>query len=180
MASSDTVRIHDLHFKPLLTDVQVQARVHELAAGLRERFADRCPLFVGILNGAFILMADLVRAFGAPCEVAFVKFSSYAGTASSGNVLTQLALSQDLRNRPVIVVEDIVDTGRTMQFFLNQLRTQSPASISVVALLRKPSAAQFEVPADFVGFDIEDKFVVGYGLDYDGHGRELGGIYQKQ
>lgn len=172
------VRIHDLHFKSLLPERQVQARVEELGAALTQRYAGRNPLFISILSGAFVFASDLIRAFKSDCEVGFVKLSSYRGTRSSGAIQTVMGLEKDLRGRHVIVVEDIVDTGRTLHFFLGELQKQEPASICAVTFLRKPEAAAFPVQVDLVGFDIEDKFVVGYGLDYEGLGRNLTGVYQ--
>ena len=175
---NDEVRIHDLHFKSLLPEQQVRTRVQELGMALTERYSGQNPLFISILSGAFVFASDLIRAFKSDCEVGFVKLSSYRGTQSSGAIQTVMGLEKDLRGRHVIVVEDIVDTGRTLHFFLGELQKQEPASICAVTFLRKPEAAAFPVHVDFVGFDIEDKFVVGYGLDYEGLGRNLPGVYQ--
>lgn len=175
---ADHIIVHDLRFVPLFSEEQVQARVRELGAALTERYADKKPLFISILSGAFVFAADLMRAFQGECEVGFVKLSSYAGTRSTGDIQTVMGLEKDLRNRHLIIVEDIVDTGRTLHFFIDHLRQQSPASICTISFLRKPDAAEFPVPVDFVGFDIENKFVVGYGLDYDSLGRNLPGVYQ--
>jgi hypoxanthine phosphoribosyltransferase len=174
------VRLHDIAFVPLITPEAVQQRVLELGAELNERFAGANPLFIGILNGAFIFAADLVRAFEGACEISFVKLASYSGTKSAGDVRQLLGLEKNVEGRHLIIVEDILDTGRTLHHLSNDLMAQSPASLSIVAFLRKPSAAQFPVQADWVGFDIEDRFVVGYGLDYDGLGRNLPGIYVLQ
>ncbi|MBP6826716.1 MAG: hypoxanthine phosphoribosyltransferase [Saprospiraceae bacterium] len=175
---NDKVQILDLRFVPLLTEQQVQARVQELGATLTERYANKKPLFVSILSGAFVFASDLIRAFKGDCEIGFVKLASYSGTRSTGSIQTVMGLEKDLRDRHIIVVEDIVDTGRTLHFFINQLQIQAPASICTVTFLRKPEAAAFPVQVDLVGFDIEDKFVVGYGLDYEGLGRNLPGVYQ--
>lgn len=172
------IQIRDLSFEPMLSEAEVQARVSELGAALTERLAGTTPLFISILSGAFVFASDLIRAFEGDCEVGFVKLASYVGTRSSGDVQTVMGLEKNLAGRHLVVVEDIVDTGRTLHFFLDHLRQQQPASICTVAFLRKPEAAQFPVPVDFVGFDIEDKFVVGYGLDYDGLGRNLSGVFQ--
>ncbi|MFN0036251.1 MAG: hypoxanthine phosphoribosyltransferase [Saprospiraceae bacterium] len=178
MQTSDSIQVRDLSFVPLLSEAEVQARVRALGKILTERYGGQTPLFISVLSGAFVFAADLMRAFDGHCEVGFVKLASYAGTRSSGDVQTVMGLDKDLRDRHLVVVEDIVDTGRTLHFFLEHLRAQQPASICTVAFLRKPDAAQFPVPMDLVGFDIEDKFVVGYGLDYDGLGRNLAGIWQ--
>ncbi len=172
------VQLHDLHFKPLISEAQVQARVRELGAALTERYAAQNPLFISILSGAFIFASDLMRAFDGACEVSFVKLASYSGTRSTGDVQTVMGLDgAQLHGRHLIVVEDILDTGRTLHFFLDYLRQHAPASICTVTFLRKPDAAQFTVPIDHVGFDIADKFVVGYGLDYEGLGRNLPGVF---
>jgi hypoxanthine phosphoribosyltransferase len=174
----DRVSLHDLHFIPLLDEATVQARVRAIGAELTERYADKNPLFISILSGAFVFASDLMRAFHGNCEVGFVKLASYSGTKSTGSVQTVMGLEKDLRDRHLIIVEDIVDTGRTLHFFLEHLRVQSPASVCTVTFLRKPDAAEFPVPVDYVGFDIDDRFVVGYGLDYEGLGRNLAGVYQ--
>jgi hypoxanthine phosphoribosyltransferase len=171
------VRLHDIAFIPLITPEEVQQRVQELGAELNKRYADSNPLFIGILNGAFVFAADLVRTFEGDCEISFVKLASYSGTRSAGDVRQLLGLDKSVEGRHVVIVEDILDTGRTLHFLANDLLAQNPASISIAAFLRKPSAAQFPVKADFIGFDIEDRFVVGYGLDYDGLGRNLPGVY---
>jgi hypoxanthine phosphoribosyltransferase len=178
MQTSDSIQIHDLSFVPLISEAEVQERVRVLGQDLTERYRGKNPLFISILSGAFVFASDLIRAFDSHCEVGFVKLASYTGTRSSGDVQTVMGLDKDLRDRHLVVVEDIIDTGRTLHFFLDHLRSQQPASITVVTFLRKPEAAQFPVSVDFVGFDIEDKFVVGYGLDYDGLGRNLAGIWQ--
>jgi hypoxanthine phosphoribosyltransferase len=178
MQQANRVQIHDLSFVPLFSEAEVQARVRALGQAISTRHAGQKPLFISILSGAFVFASDLIRAFEGDCEVGFVKLASYTGTRSSGDVQTVMGLDKNLEGRHLVVVEDIVDTGRTLHFFLEHLRAQQPASLSTVAFLRKPEAAQFPVPVDWVGFDIEDKFVVGYGLDYDGLGRNLAGVWQ--
>jgi hypoxanthine phosphoribosyltransferase len=177
MQHDTSIQIRDLRFTPLFSEAQVQARVRALGAALTAQLADKNPLFISILSGAFVFAADLFRAFEGPCEIGFVKLSSYSGTQSSGRVQSVMGLEKDLRGRHVVVVEDIVDTGRTLHYFLGHLQEQAPASITTVAFLRKPDALEFPVPIDQVGFDIDNRFVVGYGLDYDGQGRNLPGVY---
>lgn len=171
------VRLHDKHFVPLIGQEKIQQRVRELGIELNARFAGKTPLFIGILNGAFVFAADLVRTFDGACEISFVKLSSYRGLRSAGDVRQVLGLETPVEGRHVVLVEDILDTGRTLHFLANDLLAQGPATISIAAFLRKPTAAQFPVQADLIGFDIEDRFVVGYGLDYDGLGRNLPAIY---
>lgn len=175
---SDHIQLHDLLFTALFSEKKVQERVQELGFVITQEYHDKQPLFISILSGAFVFAADLMRAFDGNCEVGFVKLASYSGTQSSGSVQTVMGLENDLRDRHIIVVEDIVDSGRTLHFFLEHLRAQNPASICTVAFLRKPEAVEFPVQVDHVGFEIENRFVVGYGLDYDGLGRNLPGIYQ--
>lgn len=177
---SEKIQIRDLSFGPLFSAAQVQARVCELGVALTQQHRESNPLFVSILSGAFVFAADLIRAFEGHCEVGFVKLASYAGTHSTGDVQTIMGLEKDLRGRHIVVVEDIIDTGRTLHFFLEHLRQQQPASLSTVAFLRKPDALEFPVTVEHVGFDIENRFVVGYGLDYDGWGRNLPGIFVLQ
>jgi hypoxanthine phosphoribosyltransferase len=172
------VRLHDLDFVPLISEAIVQERVRVLGSQVSHQYAGKNPLFVSVLSGAFIFAADLMREFEGNCEVNFVKISSYAGTASSGSINTILGLEKSqIEDRSIIVVEDIVDTGRTLHFFLETLKAQNPASVEVVAFLRKPDAMEFDIPIEKIGFDIENRFVVGYGLDYNGLGRNLKGIY---
>lgn len=177
---SERLQIRDLYFVPYLSAAQVQARVHALGTVLTQQYAGKNPLFISILSGAFVFAADLIRAFEGNCEVGFVKLASYSGTRTTGDVQTVMGLEKDLRGRHLIVVEDIVDTGRTLHFFLDHLCQQQPASICTVAFLRKPDAAEFNVPVEYVGFDIENRFVLGYGLDYDGWGRNLPGVWVLQ
>ncbi len=177
---SEQIQIRDLSFQPLYSAAEVQARVRTLGAALTQQYKDDNPLFVSILSGAFVFAADLIRSFEGNCEVGFVKLASYSGTRSTGDVQTIMGLEKDLRGRHIVVVEDIVDTGRTLHFFLDHLRQQEPASLCTVAFLRKPDAVEFPVPVEYVGFDIENRFVVGYGLDYEGWGRNLPGIFVLQ
>ena len=171
------IQLHDLHFVPLFTEQDVQERVRVLGMELEAKLKGQTPLFISVLSGAFVFAADLIRAFEHDCEISFVKLASYSGTNSSGTVQTVMGLDKNLAGRHLVVVEDIVDTGRTLHFFLEQLWAHEPASVTTVGFLRKPEAVAFPVKVDLVGFDIENKFVVGYGLDYDGLGRNLRGIY---
>jgi hypoxanthine phosphoribosyltransferase len=177
MSDAASIQLHDLSFVPLLSEQQVHDRVQTLGRELQTSLGDKNPLFISILSGAFVFAADLIRAFESNCEVGFVKLSSYTGTRSTGDVQTVMGLDKNLAGRHLVVVEDIVDTGRTLHFFLEHLWAQQPASVTTVGFLRKPEAQTFPVKIDAVGFDIADKFVVGYGLDYDGLGRNLRGIY---
>jgi hypoxanthine phosphoribosyltransferase len=173
------MQIHDLTFQPMVSAQQIADRVTQMGHELKQRLGEHKPLFISILSGAFVFASDLIRAFDAPCEIGFVKLSSYSGTHSSGSIQKIMGLEDELTDRHIIVVEDIVDTGRTLHFFQQYLQEKKPASITTVTLLRKPDAVQFPVVVDLIGFDIPDEFVVGYGLDYDGLGRNLPGIMVK-
>lgn len=161
----------------MIVEATLQSRIAEMGAALNASLKGKNPLFISVLNGAFVFAADLIRHFEGDCEIAFVRLASYSGTQSSGQVKTVVGLDHKLKDRHLVVVEDIVDTGRTLHYFLEELRAQEPASIQTVALLRKPDALQFDLPVEQVGFDIGDRFVVGYGLDYNGLGRNLPEIY---
>lgn len=174
----ETVRVKDKTFGPFLTEAVIAAKVKELATALNTDYAGKKPLFIAILNGSFMFASDLFKQVSIDAEISFIKLASYKGMKSSGNVITAIGLEQDLFGRDVIIVEDIVDTGKTLHHFLPQLQHQQPASLKIAALLHKPEATQFPLQIDYVGFSIPNKFVVGYGLDYDGLGRNLKEIYQ--
>jgi hypoxanthine phosphoribosyltransferase len=172
------IRIHDKQFEPYLTANEITARVKALAQQLDKDYGGKKPLFIAILNGSFIFAADLFKTLTIEAEICFIKLASYKGTKSSGQVITAIGLDTDLFNREVVIVEDIVDTGKTLSEFLPQLRHQQPASMKIVALLHKPEATVFPIPIDYLGFSIPNKFVVGYGLDYDSLGRNIPEIYK--
>lgn len=175
----EIVRLHEHAFRPYLSAGQIAERVEELGAELASRFAGGAVTFVVMLRGAFIFGADLIRASGLGGEVSFVRTSSYHGSETTGAVKLILAPEPELiRDRDVVLIEDIVDSGYTMQAFLPELEKLAARSVTLVTLLHKPEAQRVEVPVDLVGFTIPTKFVVGYGLDYDGLGRSLPGIYQ--
>ncbi|UAY55000.1 hypoxanthine phosphoribosyltransferase [Arachidicoccus terrestris] len=172
------VQIHDKSFIPYLSEAQIKEKIKVMAAGISKDYADKKPLFIAILNGAFMFASDLFKELTIDAEISFIKLASYSGTKSTGNVLTAIGLDTDINGRHVIIIEDIVDTGKTLSSFLPQLEHQSPASIKLAALLNKPEATTHPVKIDYLCFSIPNKFVVGYGLDYDGLGRNLKEIYQ--
>lgn len=174
----NTIHVHDLDFEIYLTEDIIQRRIAALAWEIECDYQGRQPLFIGILNGAFVFIADMLRHCNLDCDITFVKLSSYEGTSSTGKIKTVIGLEEDLKNRDIIVVEDIVDTGKTMHTFLHDLQKSKPASVKLVSLLSKPDSLQHEVKIDYLGFEIPDLFVVGYGLDYDGLARNLKDIYQ--
>ena len=172
------VKAHDLSFQLYLPEEQIRQRVKELGIELAERFHNKRPVFISILNGGFIFTADLTRACNINCEISFIKLSSYQDTASTGKVLTLIGLDADIKERDVIIVEDIVDTGETLYQFLKELAKYEPASVTIVSFLVKPEALNGRIEVDYVGYNIPNKFVIGYGLDYNEVGRQLDSIYQ--
>ena len=173
------VSLHGKNFRRFIGQEDIQQRVGELASVLRMQYEGKRPLFIGILNGAFIFAADLVRAYGEDCEIAFVRLSSYQGTVSTGKINTVIGLeASDIKGRDIVVVEDIVDSGRTLSAFIATLMQHQPASVAVAACFLKPEALHFDIRPELVGFSIPNAFIVGYGLDYDGLGRNLPSVYQ--
>ena len=173
-----TIQIHDLYFTPFITEEDIMEKVAEMGRKLKQKYAGRNPLFLGVLNGAYIFAADLVRACDFNCEISFIKLSSYSGTQSTENLATLIGLAEPVEDRHVIIVEDIIDTGQTLNKFIPELMAMGPKSVEVAALLVKPEAMEYEVDIHYQGFEIPPAFVVGYGLDYDGLGRNLRDIYQ--
>jgi len=172
-----SVKIKDKEFVPLIAAENIQARVKDIAAEINTQYDGKQPLFLGVLNGAFLFMADLFKNINLHCEISFIKVTSYSGTVSSGQVKNLIGLNENISGRDIIVVEDIVDTGDTMKYLFDELKKQNPSSIKLATILFKPEALRQEVKPDYVGFEIPPAFVVGYGLDYDGYGRNLNDIY---
>jgi len=165
-------------FVVFLSALEIDAELHLLAESLNNDFEGRNPLFISVLNGAFMFTADLLKKITIPCELSFVKLSSYEGTGSSGEVKQLLGLKESLEGRNIIILEDIVDTGLTMKSILHQINEGKPASVRVATLLFKPSCLKVELDVHHACFSIPNKFVIGYGLDLDGYGRNLPDIYQ--
>ncbi len=172
------VTVHDKVFVPFIEEEDIRKRVIEMGQKLSDEYRDKNPILICVLNGSFIFGADLIRELDFPCELTFVKLSSYSGLSSTGHVQEVIGLELDLTNRHVLILEDIIDTGRTLNEFLNTLYKKELASVALATLLLKPDALQYPLKVDYCGFEIPDKFVIGYGLDYDQHGRNLKGIYQ--
>ena len=171
------IQIHDKVFIPFISKAEIQKRVQELAEMINAEYAGKKPLILGVLNGSFIFAADLFRELTIEAEISFIKLASYKGTSSTGNVVTAIGLEEDLHGRHIIIVEDIIDTGKTMSAFLPEIHHRHPESVKIAVFLTKPIALKYDIKADFTAFQIEDKFVVGYGLDYDGLGRNLPDLY---
>ena len=172
------IQVHDKVFEPYLSAQEIQEKIAAIAEALNTDYRDKKPLFIAVLNGAFMFASDLFKCISIEAEICFIKLASYKGTKSSGQVITAIGLDTDLVDRHVVVLEDIVDTGKTLDAFLPQLRNQHPASLTITALLQKPDALIYPLDVNYVGFKIPDKFVVGYGLDYNGLGRNIDRIYK--
>ncbi|TAH00921.1 MAG: hypoxanthine phosphoribosyltransferase [Sphingobacteriales bacterium] len=176
----NTINLSDKVFEIFISNLEIYTRTAELAKQINLDFQNKTPVIIGVLNGCFMFMANLVAQISTNCEVSFVKVSSYqGGTKSSGKVDEILGLAIDIAARDVIIVEDIVDTGKTLQFLISKIETLKPASVKVATLLLKPDALETQIPQiTYVGFEIENKFVVGYGMDYNNLGRNLNDIYK--
>lgn len=175
---SSLIKVHDKQFEPYITEADLDREISRLADEINRDYYHKQPIFVSILNGSFMFTADLFKKLQVDAEVCFIKLASYKGVKSTGKVVTAIGLDIQLHHRDVIIVEDIVDTGKTMHEFLPQVLNHHPASLKVCSLLTKPDARVFDVPVDYLGFSIPNEFVVGYGLDYDGLGRNIPSIYK--
>jgi hypoxanthine phosphoribosyltransferase len=174
----DIVTVGDEIFDVFLPEEQLQKRIAELGAELTEKYKDTVPIFIGILNGSFLFMADLVKSFKGDCEMDFFKLSSYGDAKiSSGNVRLLKELNCKVDGRHLIIVEDIVDSGLSIRYMEQIMEQHNPASVSVVSLLVKPNSLKYDVKIDYIGFDIPSSFVIGYGLDYAQKYRNLRSIY---
>lgn len=172
------IKVHDKSFVPYINETTIFEKIQTLAAQLKKDYEGKRPLFIAILNGSFMFASDLFKALDFEAEICFIKLASYKGTKSSGQVITAIGLDTDLTDRHIVILEDIIDTGKTLHSFLPQLYNQQPLSLKIAVLLDKPEPRKFEVPVDYACFIIPNKFVLGYGLDYDGLGRNIKEIYQ--
>lgn len=171
------ILIKDKIFRVLISGRKISRRIDEIAAMINRDFEGREVIFIGILNGAFMFAADLFKRINLKARISFVKLSSYHGTSSSGSIRDLIGLNEDLENKNIIILEDIIDSGETLEWIVNDLSARKVAEIKVAALLLKPEAYSGKIPVDYVGFKIPRDFVVGYGLDYDGYGRNLPSVY---
>jgi hypoxanthine phosphoribosyltransferase len=172
------VKLNDKTFRLYKSETEILTAVREVAHKINEDYIGKRPLIVPILNGSFMFASDLVKELMLDCELCFIKAASYSGTKSSGSLETLIGLNNDVEGRHLIIIEDIVDTGNTLARILPDLQKRNPASMKVATLLMKPLALQNELTIDYVGMEIPNEFIVGYGLDYDGLGRNLRDIYQ--
>lgn len=166
-----------LTFEPYIENATINARVNEIAAQLSRQYEGQRPLFVCVLNGAFPFAADLFRAYQGDAEITFIRLKSYEGTGSTGVVKEVLGLNEDIEGRPLIVIEDIIDTGNTIVNLVETLSKKNPSEIKIATLLFKPESLKVDVKPDYVGFEIPSKFIIGFGLDLDGLARNLPDIW---
>ena len=173
------MKIKDLEFKKLITEDKIGKKIKTLAESINAEYKDKTPLFLPILNGSFMFASDLLKEITIPCRISFVKVASYSGTNSTGQVNTLIGLEESLFNQDIVIIEDIIDTGLTVLKIIEELRGRGAKSVEVVTLLRKTHAREKNISAKFIGFELEDEFVLGYGLDYDGLGRNSKDIYKQ-
>ena len=173
-----TITLGDKTFRLYITEEQILTAIKKIADQINRDYKDKKPLFIPILNGSFMFASDLFKDITCSCEISFIKASSYRGLSSSGDVSSLIGLSDDITGRDIIIIEDIIDTGHTLSRLVPQFEVLMPASIRVATLLFKPKALQTDFTIDYIGLKIADEFIVGYGLDYNGLGRNLREIYQ--
>jgi hypoxanthine phosphoribosyltransferase len=173
----ENIKILDKEFKPYLSAAEIQTKISVIASKLNKQLDGKDPLFMGILNGSFMFASDLYKQITVPSQITFLKLASYQGTGSTGKVKRLIGINEDIKDKIVVIIEDIVDTGVTLDSIIKQLRGYEPKEIIVVTLMFKPEAYTKEFKVDYYAFDIPNDFIVGYGLDYDGYGRNLADIY---
>jgi hypoxanthine phosphoribosyltransferase len=173
----ENIQIKDKRFKKNISSGAIQNNVQKVADQINKDLAGANPVFVVVLNGAFMFASDLLKKINIDCEITFVKVASYDGTESTGKVKSLIGLNHDISGREVVIVEDIVDTGETIVALIDQLKHQNPEDVKIATLLYKPAAYTKDIPIDYVAMEVGNDFLVGYGLDYDGLGRNLEDIY---
>lgn len=172
-----TVQVRDKKFAVSIPAAEIKKRIEELAAQIDADMEGKKPLFLSILNGSFIFAADLIRGIKTDCEILFIRYASYEGTESTGTVKELIGLNEDIEGRNVVIIEDIIDSGLTMQRILKDLEAKKPKEVKIASLLVKPNNLKVELDIPYCCFRIPNDFIVGYGLDYDGEGRNLPDIY---
>lgn len=175
---SQIITIKDRKFESFIDFKQIEESIKKIALDINKELHDKEPIFIAVLNGSFMFVGELMKEINIPCEITFVRLASYAGIASTNNVKELLGLNEDIENRTVVVLEDIVDSGNTIVELINVLNQKKPKEIKVATLLFKPNALKREVKIDYVAIEIPNDFIVGFGLDYDGYGRNLRNIYK--
>ena len=172
------IQLHDKHFIPFISAEEIIFAIANMAKQMDDDFFDETPVFIGVLNGSFMVLSDLMKKYRGMCEVSFVKLASYEGTKSTNQIKELIGLNQNLEGRTVVIIEDIVDTGNTIQELKQMLKAQKVKHLKIATLFFKPDAYKEDIKLDYVGIRIPDKFIVGFGLDYDGLGRNLQDVYQ--
>ena len=172
------IQLHDKQFVPFISAKEIDFAIAKMVAQIEDDFADEIPVFVGVLNGSFMVVSDFMKLYKKPCEVSFIKMASYEGISSTNEVKQLIGLNQDLTGRTVIIIEDIVDTGNTLVELKELFKKQNVKHFKIATLFFKPEAYTKEVKIDYVGIRIPNKFIVGFGLDYDGLGRNLPEVYK--
>ncbi|MEC7264237.1 MAG: hypoxanthine phosphoribosyltransferase, partial [Bacteroidota bacterium] len=172
------IKLHDKFFKPYLKEEQILSAIAKMAEDIAKDYKNEVPLFVGVLNGAFMFVSDFLKAYQHPCEVSFVRLSSYQGLTSTGIVETLLDVPEEMEGKSVIILEDVVDTGRTLKQLVHLFSNTNVKEFKIAALFYKSEVYNGEYPIDYIGLDIPDNFIVGYGLDYNELGRNLREVYQ--
>lgn len=175
----NSIKIHDLTFEIKITSTEIQKAVSEVATKINTDLKGKKPLFLAVLNGSFMFASDLLKKVTIDCEISFVKVASYEGTSSTGEIKGLIGMNEDIKGRTVVIVEDIVDTGNTVEKVWNELKTKGATDVKIATLLFKPLAYTKTVPIDYVAIKVPNDFLVGYGLDYNGLGRNLADIYVK-
>lgn len=172
------ITVLDREFSVYITEDEIQSRITALAEKINEDLKGQDVLFFGVLNGVFLFAADIFRQINLDCQVSFIKLASYDGTSSTGKIKELIGWNEDITGKTVVVLEDIVDTGATLERVIAELKLRKAADVKICTLLFKPEAYTKDIPIDYIGFEIPNNFVVGYGLDYDGYGRNLRAIYK--
>jgi hypoxanthine phosphoribosyltransferase len=172
------IQLHDKQFVPFISAEEIDFAIAAIASQVEADFGDETPVFVGVLNGSFMVVSDFLKHYKKPCEVSFIKLASYEGTASTNEVKQLIGINQDLTGRSVIVIEDIVDTGNTVAELKDLFKKQNVKHLKIATLFFKPEAYKKDLKLDYIGIRIPNKFIVGFGLDYDGLGRNLPEVYQ--
>lgn len=173
----NAVIVKDKTFRPFLAAEEIQKRVAEVGARISKDLEGKNPLFLAILNGSYVFAADLLRHITTPCEISFIRVSSYSGMESTGKLTEVIGLKENIEGRTVVIVEDIIDSGFTMEGLVNSLKAKKPADLRICTLLTKPGNMKVDLDIPYCAFEIPNDFIVGYGLDYDGYGRNLPAIY---
>jgi hypoxanthine phosphoribosyltransferase len=175
---ADTITIKDLEFIPYVTHSDILERIREIGIKINQDYEGKNPLFIAVLNGSFMFASDLMKQVDLKSELTFIKVNSYDGTESTGHIREMIGIGQSITDRHIVIIEDIVDTGHTINYLIDELSKKDPSSLEVVTLFSKPDSHETDLYVKYVGFEIPNKFIVGYGLDYDGYGRNYQDVYQ--